>query len=95
MGMDRCIVIGLLCYYFALTTCFTVLYSVFYYNIVSDPGYAEISINQKTPLQLRNMLYITYGFLVVYYIYYLIMLCKNLRMIMDLERASIAIFCFS
>ena len=45
MGMDKCIGVGLICFYLVLTLSFTALYCIFYYNIYSDPGYAEISVN--------------------------------------------------
>ena len=37
----------------------------------------------------------TYGFLGIYYVWYFLMLCKNLRMIMELDKSTIVMFCFS
>ena len=41
------------------------------------------------------MLYATYAVLCFYYIWYFCMLCKNLRMVVELDKATITIFCFS
>merc|ERR1712076_56522 len=73
-----------------------VLYCTFYTAIEGDPGNGEISINQEIKNDsLKAALFLTYVVLALYYIYYFISLCNNLRLIVELEKRQVVVFVFS
>jgi len=81
--------------YMMLVATFMVLYCTFYTSVEGKPGNGEISISQsmKNP-NLKFAISLTYVVLALYYLFFFLSLCNNLRLIMDLEKRMIFTFVF-
>ena len=96
MGRSRTCNVFLVFMYVLTTVVFMALYCIFYISVEGNPGAGEISINQQGKNELlRKALFATYAYLGLYYLYYFVSLCNNLRLIVDLEKSALIIFCFS
>ena len=93
--LDLRVIMALTIFYIVLVIDFIILYGMFYLAVEGNPGEGEISFNQEKHPRLEPVLVVTYFLLAFYYVIYFVMLCKNLKRIMQMDGERVVMFCFS
>ena len=78
MGYHWISVAGLVSFYIILVVDFTVLYCIYYWDVKSHPGDAEISLNQHAPEKFKPFLLATGFLLLLYYFWFFASLSRNI-----------------
>ena len=95
MGYNWPSVAGLVALYIILVVDFTVLYCIYYWDVKSNPGDAEISLNQHVSDKFKPFLLATGFLILMYYFWFFASLSRNIYQIKKLDRSTKTFFVFS
>ena len=95
MGYNWLSMTALVIFYIALVVDFTALYSMFYWDVKSNPGDGEISLNQHQPEKMKPYLLATMIIIGLYYFWFFVSVCRNMVNLRKLDGSTRMFFAFS